>query len=143
MRNGRTFTCIVLAIGMAVLLDSGCASRSTAPFEQGGNRYRFSLILSRGIGETGACAASIAVRDLAARRRIVIPLFTARWGEKSEGAAVDNDYGARLVASVAMSADGTSGEIRAVLMRGTSLIATRTATVPAVVAKTPPKLDFR
>lgn len=125
------------------LLGLGCASRSVAPFEQGESRYRFSMLLSRGIGETGACAASVAVRDLAAKKKIVVPLFTAPWGSTSERAATDSAYGARLEVSVRVSADGTSGECRAVLMRGKSLIASRTETIRVVVANGPLKLKFR
>ena len=141
MRNVRDFAVRLLAVGALAFLGSACAS-SVVPFEEGNARYRFSIRLSRGIGETGACAASVSVSDLAARKKIAIPLFTAPWGEKSEGEVVDSLYGVRLTASVTMSADGTAGQCRAVLLRGSDLIASRTTSVPVVVAKSPPKLKF-
>src|SRR5512134_889200 len=135
MRLARNPARLPLIVGWAALLAFGCASRSVTPFEPGENRYRFSLVLSREIGETGSCTASVSVRDLAAKRTITIPDFTAPWGANAVAAAADSLYGARLEATVTVSADGAKGECRAVLMRGASLIASRAASVPVVVAR--------
>lgn len=133
----------LLAAAAAAHLGLGCASRTVTPFEPGESRYRFSLLLSRQVGETGACAATVSVTDLAAKRKIEIPVFTAPWGKESVAAAVDSAYGARLEATVSVWADGTKGDCRAVLLRGTDLMASRTATVTVAVDKSPSKIKFR
>ena len=99
----------VLAVGIfgLALLAIGCASQRVPPFEQGANRYRFAMQLSQRLGETGTCTAVISVRDLAAKRNLSIPQFTAPWGAKAEKSAADSTYGARLEATVSMSTDGS------------------------------------
>ena len=133
---------LLLIAAVLASLGPGCSSRSVAPFEPGADRYRFSLHLSREIGETGSCTATISVTDLAAKQKIAIPVFTAPWGKESVAAAVDSTYGARLEATVTVSDDGAKGECRAVLLRGTSLIASRAATVSVAVVKSRSKIKF-
>lgn len=125
------------------LLASGCASRRVAPFEQDADRYRFSFRLSRGFGETGACAASVSVTDLETKKKMAIPLFTAAWGVASESSVIDPRYGARLVATVRVAADGTKGECRAALYRGETLLASRETSVPVSMATRPSKIKYR
>ena len=153
MANGRTLPAMkrrsrraaaVCAVAcFFALLVAGCSSQDVAPFEQDANRYRFAMVLSRGSGETGACAAAVSVTDLAAKRKIVIPLFTAPWGVKADAASVDTTYGARLEATVTVSADGSKGECRAALYRGETLVASREATVPVIESTRPPKIKYR
>lgn len=130
----------VAALGLSM---AGCASRNVAPFEQGAYRYKFDIALTRGVGETGACAAAVSVTDTAAKRKIRIPLFTAPWGVTTERAADDSTYGARLSAVVSMSADGLSGQCRAALYRGETLLASREAAVPVRVSTRASQFEYR
>jgi hypothetical protein len=124
------------------LLAVGCASHRVPPYEQGARRYHFTIQLTQRTGESGTCSAAASVTDLAAKRKLAIPLFTAMWGATAESSAVDEAYGARLEATVSMSRDGSQGECRAELHRGEQLIASRTATIPVVVVRTSSKLRF-
>ena len=130
----------VVALGLSM---AGCASRNVAPFEQGADRYKFDIALTRGIGETGACAAAVSVTDRAAKRKLRIPLCTAPWGATTERAADDSTYGARLSAVIAMSADGLSGKCRAALYRGETLLASREAAIPVRVSARASQIEYR
>ena len=142
-RIGRRAIPFQVGACLFTLLAVGCASQTaTTPFEQGADRYRFSFLLSRGSAETGACAASVSVTDLATKRKIAIPLFTAPWGVKAEASAADTTYGARLVADITVSADGLKGECRAALYRGETLIASRDASVPVLVSLRSSKIKY-
>ncbi len=141
-RRGWSLAATSVGVCLVALLVAGCASQRVPPYEQGADRYRFTIELTQRLGETGTCSAAVAVTDLAAKRKLAIPLFTARWGATAESSAVDTTYGARLEATVLMAGDGSKGECRAVLHRGDDLIASRAATIPVVVVRTSSKLKF-
>ena len=141
-RRGWRLSAACVGACVVALLAAGCASQHVAPYQQGADRYRFAIQLTQRLGESGTCTASVAVTDLAAKRKLAIPLFTAPWGAKAENSAVDATYGARLDATVSMSGDGSEGECRAELHRGEELIASRTATISVVVVRTSSKLKF-
>lgn len=141
-RWGRGPAAIGILVCLVALFAVGCSSTRVPPYEQGADRYRFTLQLTQRLGESGTCTAAISVTDLAAKRRLAIPLFTARWGATTERSAVDSTYGARLEATILMSGDGSKGECRAVVHRGDELIASRTATIPVVVVRKASRLKF-
>ncbi|HET9952443.1 MAG TPA: hypothetical protein VFS09_11685 [Candidatus Eisenbacteria bacterium] len=130
---------IVAALVTLAASGVGCAARSATPYEQGADRYRFKFALTRVSGETGACTASTSVRDQAADRGISIPIFTAPWGAKTTAAATDSAYGARLDVAVTVDASGQRGDFKATLHRGDLLIASRTASIPVAIVKSPMK----
>ncbi len=134
---------VATAAGLALAALHGCASRAAMPYEQGDSRYRFEFRLERMAGETGTCSAAVKVRDLAARRDLAIPLFTAPWGASTSRAAADSTYGARLTATVEVKADGASAAFRAELKRGDLLLAARTAAIPVKVVEPAKQRTYR
>jgi len=131
----------VTLAAMAAL--GGCGGRTAAPYEQGDERYRFTFRLERVRGEVGACTGIMSVRDLRADRTLKIPMHTVPWGVKTQAAATDEAYGARFEVTTTVNAPGTVGEVRGVLRRGATLVASRTAKVRVTVTENPPEIRIR
>ncbi len=142
-RRGWGLAATSVGVCLVAMLVAGCASQRVPPYEQGADRYRFTIQLTQRLGETGTCSAAVAVTDLAAKRKLANPLYTAPWGATAESSAVDSTYGARLEATVSVSGDGSKGECRAVLHRGDAIIASRAATIPVVVVRKSSRIKFQ
>jgi len=125
----------VIVAGLLTLTAIGCAARSSVPYEQGANRYKFQFSLTKAPGETGSCTASASVRDRMARREISIPIFTAPWSVRTTAVGSDSAYGALLEVAVTVDPSGRVGAFEASLRRGDQLIASRAASLPAVVVR--------
>lgn len=133
---------LVLAAGVAGAIAGGCAATTSAPFEEGADRYRFDIALERARGETGSCTGRVSVTDRASNRKIVIPAFSAPWGGTTNASMADTTYGATLTATLTVTPDGTSGTCHAILRRGERLLASRQATFPVKVTATAPNVRY-
>ena len=72
-------------------------------------------------------------------RGMSIPIFTAPWGVETTASASDSAYGARLDVTVTIGSSGQSGEFEATVHRGDLLVASRKASLPVAIVKSPIK----